>query len=130
MRIVCAGGGPAGLYFALLMKKLHPAHSISVVERNRAYDTFGWGVVFSDATMQSCAPGTRKVPRRSKTHSTIGTISRCCSRERAAHQRARLRRHRPQELLNILQRRCEALGVELVFERDVDPIWSFRMRIW
>ena len=53
MRIVCIGGGPAGLYFALLMKKLNPAHSVTVVERNRPYDTFGWGVVFSDATMES-----------------------------------------------------------------------------
>ena len=51
MRIVCIGGGPAGLTFALLMKKLDPGHDITVVERNRPYDTFGWGVVFSDATM-------------------------------------------------------------------------------
>ena len=51
MRIVCIGGGPAGLTFALLMKKLDPGHAITVVERNRPYDTFGWGVVFSDATM-------------------------------------------------------------------------------
>lgn len=53
MRIVCIGGGPAGLYFALLMKKNHPEHHIRVVERNKPYDTFGWGVVFSDATMDS-----------------------------------------------------------------------------
>ncbi|MBX3680728.1 MAG: hypothetical protein KF710_11160, partial [Rhodocyclaceae bacterium] len=53
MRIVCIGGGPAGLYFAILMKKLDPAHSITVVERNRPYDTFGWGVVFSDQTMDN-----------------------------------------------------------------------------
>ena len=52
MRIVCIGGGPAGLTFALLMKKLDPRHDITVVERNRPYDTFGWGVVFSDATME------------------------------------------------------------------------------
>jgi anthraniloyl-CoA monooxygenase len=53
MRIVCIGGGPAGLYFAILMKKLNAAHHITVVERNKPYDTFGWGVVFSDATMQN-----------------------------------------------------------------------------
>ena len=51
MRIVCIGGGPAGLYFALLMKRRHPAYDITVVERNRPYDTFGWGVVFSDQTL-------------------------------------------------------------------------------
>ena len=53
MRIVCVGGGPAGLYFGLLMKKAHPEHQVSVIERNHPYDTFGWGVVFSDATMDN-----------------------------------------------------------------------------
>ena len=53
MKIVCMGGGPAGLYFALLMKQLDPAHTVTVVERNKPYDTFGWGVVFSDATMEN-----------------------------------------------------------------------------
>src|SRR6478672_6507459 len=51
MKIVCIGGGPAGLYFALLMKKQDPRHDITVVERNKPYDTFGWGVVFSDQTL-------------------------------------------------------------------------------
>jgi anthraniloyl-CoA monooxygenase len=46
MRILCVGGGPAGLYLALLMKRADARHSVRVVERNRAYDTFGWGVVF------------------------------------------------------------------------------------
>jgi anthraniloyl-CoA monooxygenase len=53
MKIVCIGGGPAGLYFGLLMKMRNPAHDITVVERNKPYDTFGWGVVFSDATMDN-----------------------------------------------------------------------------
>ena len=53
MRIVCIGGGPAGLYFGLLMKKQNPAHEVIVVERNRPYDTFGWGVVFSDQTLDN-----------------------------------------------------------------------------
>ena len=51
MKIVCIGGGPSGLYFALLMKQQNPAHDITVVERNKPYDTFGWGVVFSDQTL-------------------------------------------------------------------------------
>ena len=56
MRITCIGGGPAGLYFALLMKKRDPAHDVTVLERNRPDDTFGWGVVFSDQTLGNSAP--------------------------------------------------------------------------
>src|SRR3989442_1072979 len=51
MRIACLGGGPAGLYFAIAMKRRQPTHEIVVVERNRPYDTFGWGVVLSDETL-------------------------------------------------------------------------------
>ena len=51
MRILCIGGGPAGLYFALLMKLQDPSNVIRVAERNRPFDTFGWGVVFSDQTL-------------------------------------------------------------------------------
>jgi len=51
MRILCIGGGPAGLYLALLLKKVDARHEITVVERNLPYDTFGWGVVFSDQTL-------------------------------------------------------------------------------
>ena len=55
MKIVSIGGGSAGLYFALLMKKADPTHEILVVERNRPDDTFGFGVVFSDATLDHFA---------------------------------------------------------------------------
>jgi len=55
MRITCVGAGPGGLYFAVLMKKADPRHQIRVVERNRPDDTFGFGVVFSDATMAGIA---------------------------------------------------------------------------
>src|SRR5262249_25008596 len=57
MRIVCIGGGPAGLYFAILMKLRDPAHRITVIERNRPDDTFGWGVVFSDETLRNLKGG-------------------------------------------------------------------------
>ena len=53
MNIACIGGGPAGLYFALLMKKADPRNRIRVVERNRPGDTFGWGVVLSDLVLDT-----------------------------------------------------------------------------
>ena len=55
MKIACLGGGPAGLYFAISMKLRDPAHVVEVFERNRADDTFGWGVVFSDQTVANRA---------------------------------------------------------------------------
>ena len=51
MKIGICGGGPAGLYFALLMKKSNPAHAITVVEQNPADATYGWGVVTSCEAM-------------------------------------------------------------------------------
>ena len=53
MKTICLGGGPSGLYLAISMKLRNPAHDITVYERNRPGDTFGWGVVFSDETMQN-----------------------------------------------------------------------------
>ena len=53
MKITIVGGGPAGLYFAILMKRMSAAHDVTVLERNRPDDTFGWGVVFSDQTMEN-----------------------------------------------------------------------------
>ena len=52
MKAVCIGGGPGGLYFGICMKLRNPDHEILIVERNKADDTFGWGVVFSDQTME------------------------------------------------------------------------------
>ncbi|MFT5484735.1 MAG: anthraniloyl-CoA monooxygenase, partial [Halieaceae bacterium] len=53
MKIVCLGGGPSGLYLAISMKLRNPSHDILVYERNRPGDTFGWGVVFSDQTVEN-----------------------------------------------------------------------------
>ncbi|WP_377298778.1 bifunctional salicylyl-CoA 5-hydroxylase/oxidoreductase [Rhizobium sp. SGZ-381] len=120
MRIVCIGGGPAGLYFALLMKKLHPEHHIRVVERNRPYDTFGWGVVFSDATMVSMqawdAESAAEIKQAFNHWDDIEVLFKGTRQRTSGHGFVGIGR---KKLLNILQRRCEALGVELVFETDV-----------
>ena len=126
MNIVCIGGGPAGLYFALLMKQANPAHRVRVVERNKPYDTFGWGVVFSDQTMDNmrrCDPVSAAQVQQAFNHwddielHFKGRVIRS-----GGHGFVGIGR---KKLLNILQARCEQLGVELVFEQDVDSDADF-----
>jgi len=120
MKIVCIGGGPSGLYFALLMKLQNPAHEIRVVERNRPYDTFGWGVVFSDQTLgnlQAADPVTAAQILDAFNHWDDIEVHIAGQAIRSGgHGFCGIGRKR---LLNILQQRCEDLGVHLVFETDV-----------
>jgi anthraniloyl-CoA monooxygenase len=120
MRIICIGGGPAGLYFALLMKRAHPDHHISVIERNRPFDTFGWGVVFSDATMQSMRqwdPQTAAAIEDAFNHwDDIELLFKGRRLRTSGHGFVGIGR---KKMLNILQDRCLELGVDLVFEREI-----------
>jgi len=120
MKIVCIGGGPAGLYFALLMKQQDPRHEIAVVERNKPYDTFGWGVVFSDQTLgnlQVADPKSAAQILDAFNHwDDIEVNIRGHKITSGGHGFCGIGRKR---LLNILQARCEEVGVELVFESDV-----------
>jgi len=75
MRIACLGGGPAGLYFAISMKLRDPAHEIDLFERNRSDDTFGWGVVFSDQTVENLIANDPVSGAAIQASSLIGTIS-------------------------------------------------------
>jgi len=121
MNIVCIGGGPAGLYFALLMKKHNPGHQVTVVERNKPYDTFGWGVVFSDATMENmraCDRETADEIEQAFNHwDDIELLFKGRRIRSGGHGFVGIGR---KKLLNILQARCEVLGVNLVFETEAD----------
>ncbi|WP_201830185.1 bifunctional salicylyl-CoA 5-hydroxylase/oxidoreductase [Microvirga zambiensis] len=121
MKTAIIGGGPAGLYFAILLKKLRPESDITVYERNRADETFGFGVVFSDATLDNFEkydlPSYQRIIRefaywddiaihfRGSEHRIGGNGFCGCSRR---------------TLLLILQDRAEELGVRLRYEADVD----------
>ena len=119
MRILCIGGGPAGLYFALLMKLQNPQHVIRVVERNRPFDTFGWGVVFSDQTvgnLRVADPVTASQISDAFNHwDDIDVHFRGRTVRSGGHGFCGIGRKR---LLNILQQRCLDVGVDLVFEVD------------
>jgi anthraniloyl-CoA monooxygenase len=126
MKIGIVGGGPAGLYFALLMKKQNPAHDISVVEQNPAGATYGWGVVFSDRALSYLAVSDpdsyRHIARRLQTWDDQAIV----------HQGQQVRIDglgfsgiARLELLRILQEHCRHLGVQLQFDTrltDLTPL--------
>ncbi len=126
MNIVCIGGGPAGLYFGLLMKQRNPKHDITVVERNLPYDTFGWGVVFSDATMDNMRLWDRETAdeiQEAFNHwDDIELLFKGRRIRSGGHGFVGIGR---KKLLNILQARCEKLGVKLVFDCDVQSDLDF-----
>jgi anthraniloyl-CoA monooxygenase len=121
MKIAVIGGGPAGLYLSILMKRRDPRAEITLYERNRADDTFGFGVVFSDATLDNFEkhdlPSYRRITQEFAYWDDIaihfkGTVHRIggngfCGCERRA-------------LLLILQERARELGVKLVFETEIE----------
>jgi anthraniloyl-CoA monooxygenase len=123
MKINIIGGGPAGLYFALLMKKQNPAHRITLCERNGPDDTFGWGVVFSDKTLsylkETDEESYAAITERFETWDNVDVLHR--------DQKVTIRGNKFSgiariELLNILQERCRALGVDLRFRAEVSEI--------
>ena len=122
MKIACIGGGPAGLYFAISMKLRDPSHEIEVFERNAPGVTFGWGVVFSDLTVDNI---TRNDPASAKTINEelahwddIDVHFRGETITSGGHGFIGIGRKR---LLEILQDRARALGVVLHFNAECDP---------
>jgi len=119
-KVVCIGGGPAGLYFALLYKKARPDADLTVVERNAAGVTFGWGVVFSDETLsylEENDPPTHEAITKAFAHWTAIDIhyrGECLRSD--GHGFSGIAR---KELLRILTDRCLELGVKLLFDTEV-----------
>ncbi len=123
MRIACLGGGPAGLYFSILIKKAHPTWDVTVIERNSPNDTFGWGVVFSDKTMdgfRSADPETHAAITGAFRHwDDIEVHFKDRTFVSGGHGFCGIGRLR---LLQIFHARAKELGVSLVFQREVsDP---------
>lgn len=122
MRIACVGGGPAGLYFAISMKLRDPAHRVEVFERNAAGVTFGWGVVFSDQTVENLTandPGSADIIASEFAHwDDIDVHFKGETITSSGHGFIGIGRKR---LLEILQSRARGLAVVLHFQSECDP---------
>ncbi|HJZ82015.1 MAG TPA: FAD-dependent monooxygenase, partial [Pyrinomonadaceae bacterium] len=127
MRINIIGGGPAGMYFAILMKKADARHQITVYERNGPDDTFGWGVVFSGRTLGNLRdadePSHAEITRDFEAWDNVDVVHR--DEKISIHGNsfsgiARLR------LLKILQRRCENLSIEIKFRTEINDFTSLK----
>ncbi len=121
MKIVCLGGGPAGLYFAISMKLRDPSHDVTVIERNQADDTFGWGVVLSDETLDNLAandPVSADAIRANFAYWDDIAVVRNGERVvSTGHGFCGIGRR---QLLILLQARARELGVDLVFETEIE----------
>ncbi|MFO0679143.1 MAG: bifunctional salicylyl-CoA 5-hydroxylase/oxidoreductase [Polyangiaceae bacterium] len=120
MNILSIGGGPAGLYFGILRKKSHPKDRVVVLERNRARETFGWGVVFSDETLgyleENDVESHLAITRSFAHWDAIDVFYRGTRVRSGGHGFSGVARR---TLLGLLQDRATELGVEVVFERDL-----------
>jgi anthraniloyl-CoA monooxygenase len=126
MNIGIVGGGPAGLFFAYLMKRHDPGHRIRIVERDLAAATYGWGVVFSDialAFVLEVAPELyAAMTRNQEVHDKMRIVHRkqaITLANNTFHRMARI------DLLRALRENCSALGVAIEFGRKVDDIAEF-----
>ncbi|MYI67894.1 MAG: bifunctional salicylyl-CoA 5-hydroxylase/oxidoreductase [Boseongicola sp. SB0673_bin_14] len=127
MRIACLGGGPAGLYFAISMKLRDPSHEVTVIERNRPDDTFGWGVVLSEETLDNLAANDRVSAATIKDHFAYwDDIALHYKGERlvsSGHGFCGIGR---KQLLILLQARARDLGVDLQFETEIESAEAHR----
>lgn len=127
MKVLCLGGGPAGLYFAISMKLRDPSHQVTVLERNRANDTFGWGVVLSDdalSRMQKNDPASTEAIRNNFAYWDDIAVVRGAERTvSGGHGFAGIGR---KQMLILLQARARELGVEMRFETEFKTAEDYR----
>ena len=127
MNVLCLGGGPAGLYFAISMKLRDPTHQVTVLERNRANDTFGWGVVLSDdalGRMQLNDPVSAAAIRSEFAYwDDIAVIHNGQRTVSGGHGFAGIGR---KTMLTLLQARARELGVDLRFEAEFKTAEDYR----
>lgn len=126
MKIVCLGGGPSGLYFALSVKLRQPDAEVVVIERNKPDDTFGWGVVLSDETLDNLAANDPVSAEKIRAHFAYWDDIACHYRGEkilsSGHGFCGIGRMR---LLLLLQERCRELGVQLQFQTEVEDIQHY-----
>ncbi len=127
MKINVIGGGPAGLYFAILMKSANASHQIKIYERNGPDDTFGWGVVFSGKTLANLRAADEV------SHAEITKQFEAWDNVDVVHRDVKISIHGNSfsgiarlQLLKILQRRAEQLGVEIEFNSEIQDIDALR----
>jgi anthraniloyl-CoA monooxygenase len=127
MKICVIGGGPAGLYFSILMKTQDPSHDIRIFERNGPNDTFGWGVVFSGKTLANLRAADEV------SHAEITKQFEAWDNVDVVHRDEKISIHGNSfsgisrlQLLKILQRRAEELGIEIKFHTEINDIDSIR----
>ena len=127
MKVLCLGGGPAGLYFAISMKLRDPNHQVTVLERNRANDTFGWGVVLSDdalGRMQKNDPVSTQAIRGNFAYwDDIAVVHNGNRTVSGGHGFAGIGR---KAMLILLQARACELGVEMRFETEFKSAEVYR----
>ncbi|HEU0001480.1 MAG TPA: FAD-dependent monooxygenase [Ktedonobacteraceae bacterium] len=123
MKITILGGGPAGLYSGLLIKKANPTHDITIIERNAADVTYGWGVVFSDRTLASFQRADYKsyeqITGQFVKWDAIDVRYRGETIRCGGHVIAGIAR---MSLLKILQGRCREIGINLRFGEEINDI--------
>jgi anthraniloyl-CoA monooxygenase len=126
VKIVIIGGGPGGLYTGILLKRADRAHDITVFERNPPDATYGWGVVFSDQTLNSLREADENIHQEITDNfarwDAIEVRYRGEVISVGGHVFAGMSR---KLLLNILQRRCAELGVKMVFNREISDLSGF-----